>query len=483
MDTKQFADFEKEHNLFARRYGDFFYWQYIRFPLSVAIYLQSVFINVSPRQEKQNAGLSLAPFFYAALYALRDLMKFCVKRPVDVIVIDEGVRRLIDGKSVNYSIDFHEMPKGVTSKKVVSLYNYEKGMQIEDETPAAAFILSAFNKRIHDMKRKTERQLEEERFLKRLSEEINETFGVDLADAYLIDLINKYLPLRRTYLAYYRKLFKKTRPKLVTLVEYYRCEQFAALEAARELNIPTAEYQHGVTCEHICYWYEDDTPVGKALPDYMLTYGEWFDSLTKLNPITKAVPVGSPYREHQMNMYKSTPFDERAVVFYPTPAAGFEEIIAKSAELLCKKGYRAICKLHPVECDVWKSRYSLLADSEYIEVIDDKTASVYPYIFMARHHVLADTTVAYEIAGVSDRFIYVPLGVRHLQSEPFLAAQRAEGFVSPEQLVSLIEKKQGVVADGAMPIWSEDAQSNIQRFVSQMVFESPSPRKRTNVRT
>jgi adenine C2-methylase RlmN of 23S rRNA A2503 and tRNA A37 len=90
----------------------------------------------------------------------------------------------------------------------------------------------------------------------------------------------------------------------------------------------------------------------------------------------------------------------------------------------------------------------------------------------AKHHVLADTTTAYEIAAVEGRRMYVPLDVPHIESQPFLDNNMAIGVRDAKQLLQEIQntenQKDIEYNTRSEQVWRKNAKHNVESFFSQM---------------
>src|SRR5207245_9545886 len=97
----------------------------------------------------------------------------------------------------------------------------------------------------------------------------------------------------------YRRVFQKYRPRLVVYAD--DASMKGALEAARELGIPTVELQHSLVSflNVLCNYPEDSRARAAAIvPDHVFTYGEYWTNEFR-SPV-KIVPVGFPYLEERI---------------------------------------------------------------------------------------------------------------------------------------------------------------------------------------
>ena len=118
--------------------------------------------------------------------------------------------------------------------------------------------------------------------LRNLLSEINERYPISIK----IDELEKeieYIILHfKTFVKAFKFLYKIVKPKAIMVYPHYDCNCFAAVYAAKQMNIKSIEVQHGRINNHEAYCYEDLSSSGKILPDYFFTYGQWWNDNIKL---------------------------------------------------------------------------------------------------------------------------------------------------------------------------------------------------------
>jgi len=95
---------------------------------------------------------------------------------------------------------------------------------------------------------------------------------------------------------YYRKLFAKFRPKVIICINSgFFCGMFSA---AREMQVPTIELQHGASSFRTIFWsYPKSIPAshpGLSLPTAYLTYSDFWNRNTHY-PVRYSNSIGSDY--------------------------------------------------------------------------------------------------------------------------------------------------------------------------------------------
>ncbi|HIH88003.1 TPA: hypothetical protein HA344_02190 [Candidatus Bathyarchaeota archaeon] len=150
---------------------------------------------------------------------------------------------------------------------------------------AIARLQAAFNNKI---------QIENHEIL----DEIQRKYGITVDD-------EKILRLYHVKKGIYHSLYRYYKPKAIFFTEYYR--DISRVKAAKELNIPTIEVQHGIIgTEHPAYrsLLKID---GDYYPDQLLTWGETekkYDDETFFYKPHQVYPIGSYIIEYINNSYK-----------------------------------------------------------------------------------------------------------------------------------------------------------------------------------
>lgn len=155
--------------------------------------------------------------------------------------------------------------------------------------------------------------------------------------------ISKIIESHNTLVRHYTKLFKKTKPKAVFVVQ--NGIRKAIFQSANNLNITTIELQHGyIGYVHPSYSYPRSIKSGEliTLPTHFFTFSEFWTE--KINfPVRQIIPMGN-----SINSKEYTPVQREydlTFIFAHIYTTIFESVID---DLLEKKYTGKICiKLHP----------------------------------------------------------------------------------------------------------------------------------------
>ena len=148
----------------------------------------------------------------------------------------------------------------------------------------------------------------------------------------------------------------------------------------RDGGITVAEFQHGtVSPEHPAYNY-GTLPPGYAgyLPDYFLTYGDYWSEITARYPVKK-VAVGNPFLEERLKAFPPDAGRGKRilVVSQGTLSSGFAAL-ARDLRRLLPGEYALTFRLHPGEVPFRKSRFGEIEGVPGLEI--QETGDVYSAI-------------------------------------------------------------------------------------------------------
>jgi len=171
--------------------------------------------------------------------------------------------------------------------------------------------------------------------------------------------------------------------------------------AAKLNKIPVAEYQHGAISKgHDGYNVADallaNTSFHKVLPDYLLTYGNWWSNQTNM-PIKK-IPIGNPHlTESTTGLLQSTKSRTKVLVL----GDGIEtdlylELASRIYGFVQNQGLTVAFRPHPFERD--RVRSIQLPEG----VVLDTQPDIYPSLIESRVVISELSTGLFEAVGLSD---------------------------------------------------------------------------------
>lgn len=381
---------EKEFDLFSFQHKGVNYWQLVRFPLFLQ--LSYAGYHVSCQTSERSYSKEIAGVVWQTIR-----MWFAWKKlyPVDVIRLRHGFETVENGESDDHQYDYFSLGKDICIKDIYMPASYEKipkPSAVTMATAEAKIVLWKIKRKLlgaDDIDAKQKRILD--LFLSRLTE----IYGVPLSLDKLIRDIQYAVACHICYRSGFEKLFRKTTPKMILMYPHYDDQMYAAIAAAKRMGIYAVELQHGEVVGHGAFLYEDQNEAGKILPDYFLTYGQWWNDQIQLPNCMQAVAVGNPYLDYQVKKYPYKAGSKRITVFSNTISGhDMVELIASCYDEIVSLGYQVVFKLHPREVASWRTEYPFLLQHPDIEVVEN--GSIYKLIADSSVVLGVRTTVFYE---------------------------------------------------------------------------------------
>ena len=157
------------------------------------------------------------------------------------------------------------------------------------------------------------------------------------------------------YKKWYDKWFSKAKPQAIILSTHYDKNVFPAIYSAKAKGIKTIEIQHGRINSHEAYFYSDLSSTGKILPDYLFTYGQWWNTEIRLPEIVKIIAIGNPFLESKV-LPSNDAHEGIMVSVFSGPQTGvvLSKLVMNCADYFKQNDIHIMYKLHPSELLVWR---------------------------------------------------------------------------------------------------------------------------------
>ena len=475
--TQDFLHFEKERALFERNYCGFPYWQGMRIKIRMVITgLEDIYklpeITISETKRKKGRYFPLCKGY------LKDVWNYFHLKKCDILYFDQGLEgayRNVDGEIKDVYFEYFEYE----DKYQVERCYYIKGNKRNPQKPGIGVDLLLPYKlkmKIQSLlKPQNKIDPEEDEFLHSLCDDINKKYDKNISADAVIQEIQYNCDIHKIYEKYYRKILRRTRPDVIILQCHYSETLYPLYKIAKEFSVPVIELQHGHVCNHLAYNYFDTSNMGKELPDYLFTYGDFWNKQIRLPIGTKIISIGNPFLESMRTKYNEMAY-EKGIVFYSGKFSSDGRDLEKLAVNFCKKhrneGYKIYFKFHPGEASVWKDKYLLLADCEDIEIIEPNM-NIYRLFSLAKHHISVMSTVLYEAVCFDVcRYIYNFEGIKEFMVEicaPLMESGCAQKFSTIQELEDLINEKENTEFDVVEEMWKSGAKENGQKAVKEII--------------
>jgi len=206
------------------------------------------------------------------------------------------------------------------------------------------------------------------------------------------------------YKSYILKVFRRLDPRLIVVrTAAYGELNGILLKVAKENGIKTAEFQHGNIHEgHMAYNYGyavfKSEQYKKYLPDYILTFGDYWNDKIKIP--SKIITIGNPNFYESIKKYKDIKEQKDSILIISQGT--ITDRFVKIAKYLSEKlqNYRILFKLHPGEVP-FEGRYKELYKYANIEIA--KSGDIFEYIALCENIIACYSTSIYESLGFNKK--------------------------------------------------------------------------------
>lgn len=237
---------------------------------------------------------------------------------------------------------------------------------------------------------------------------------------------------------FYYLLLSFHKPKVIFSVVYY--ENVAIVSAAKSLDIPVVEVQHGVIYKyHYGYSYPyDDEKYTNVFPNYIAVFSQYWHKNIPYPKESKLLIFGNDYLSKNKQNFKK----ENSIVVVSQGIIGnyLTKFISKNIEDL--REYKIYFKIHPSEANIWRKNYPILNELsqkyQNLEIISNQR-SIAELQDISKYQIGVFSTAIYEgIERDCDTFLLYVNGIEAMES---LIVQDLAIAVHPEEsLILLLEK-------------------------------------------
>jgi hypothetical protein len=263
----------------------------------------------------------------------------------------------------------------------------------------------------------------------------------------------------------YANWFSKCRFKLLLKEDAcYGGNDIALIHAARLNNMVVAEYQHGaISRGHDAYNVADALVASKSfhkiLPEYLLTYGNWWSN--QANIPVKKIAVGNPHLSESIAALAPVAERKKKVLVL---GDGIEtdlylELASRVYEIVRNQGMTVAFRPHPFERD--RIRSMQLPSG----VVLDKHPDIYPSLIESRVVISELSTGLFEAAGISDMvFLWDTPKSRFAFPElPFQSFSTIEELEAHLNVLNFSHDSYNSIP--ADELWKPNWKQNYRRFV------------------
>lgn len=249
----------------------------------------------------------------------------------------------------------------------------------------------------------------------------------------------------------------------------YGARAIAIVHAARMAGVATAEYQHGAIAKgHDGYNVAPTLAASplfrQTLPDYLLTYGNWWSQQTNM-PVHK-LAIGNPHLTESLKQFSAGTGPSKHVLVL---GDGIEtqlylELAANIHTIVGKYGYSTLFRPHPLE----RERIKTLAMPA--GVVLDSNGDIYTSLQQVSAVVSELSTGLFEAVGLVDKVLLWEtdksrFAFPELPFSSFSSMQELEMLLSCDDVFS-----------GGSPstiqtheLWQPDWEANYRNFVENII--------------
>lgn len=461
-----FFRIEKEMNLFSLKYKEVHYWQLLRMGLLKKITVKD--LHIISADKNRNFKNEIIKTFKEA----KRMKKIYLEMPkADIVQIRPCVTVTKDNQLDDHQFDYISLKDRYAVLDLYTLGNYVNVNECVEYDLAQAeneLIKWKIKRKLFGASHLPINQRKElEIFLKK----INKIYGTNFSIESLLHEAQYAIQCHKVYKKWFQRYLKKISPKLIMEYPHYDEHMFAANAAAKELGIKVIEMQHGRINAHEAYWYEDQSQIGKLLPDYFFTYGEWWNEQINLPEFCKAIPVGNVYLEKQVATYKKEKKDHLVISVFSNPQNGktLSEFIYSIQDYCLEQNVEILYKLHPNESKVWRTEYPRLSEMKNTKIYD--SGSVYDVLSQSDVTIGINSTVFFEALAYEDLQIYIYTIGDYEGMKPLIENKMATAVITPEEFLEKISRKETykTISDVGKSLWKDNAEDNIYEKLKNII--------------
>lgn len=385
MNLEGFIKVEKKYDLLNANVDGYYFWVYLRAELAWAYEKKQEHLMEAHEQEHEKIGNRLKCEGKRIINILKKSR--IPKGRCDLLVLNHPRRVLVDKwyECIYTDSIVEQIENAVVLEEPYQNIHYTpartKKMVYTDIVDWNSYVYCVVQRYFHSDRYQKNKE-EMLRAIRKPIEELNQIYGVDIKEEQFGDTLIFGFCMYKAEKAYYSKVIRKLRPKVIMEVVSYNRKCMVVNEIAADMKIPTIELQHGtIGEEHIAYNYLPNHYV-KQFPIYIFVFSDYWKNKAKF-PIKEEniIAVGYPYLEKMAEKFQKKRYandNRKTILFLSSGPIGdkLSKIAIDLEEILDPQKYHIIFKLHPGEYARWRERYPSLQNTN-IEVVDNNKINLY----------------------------------------------------------------------------------------------------------
>jgi len=274
----------------------------------------------------------------------------------------------------------------------------------------------------------------------------------------------------------FQRVLDRVKPKIVFLEDGSYGDRSNAISEMKQRGILVVEPQHGwIGPAHAAYNFGGamrTTELSRCLPDVLLTFGEFWSSMTRYP--AEVVAIGKPHLESmtaRLQPLQARPRD----VLVVSSVYDVDKMVKFTLDLRdsLPTGWRVLFRPHPSERASATSIYKGLVGQPHVAF--DQTADVNESLALVRGVVGVASTVLYEALAFECKVFVIDSPLADLYAADSAFGTRIANREDISRVASQLAREEIVPAASAMEaqshldsVWKPNAVENFHRFVERV---------------
>lgn len=454
----QFFELEKKYQLFDLEFHGTAFWQLVRVNILKSIKLYGS--SVPNKKPERNYFLLIKGTFMESIrqkHRITSIPQARLLRIRPCITVNKN------GAPEDHQYDYLKLPEEVKTLDLYALGDYtsvHECAQYNMAVPEMALIIWKIRRKLWNPMKLGEDQ---RRTLISFINEVNQIYQTELCLSQIEYLIFYCIKSFSLYVKWYHRIYQQSCPKAILVYPHYDEHMFSAVSAARRLGIKSIEIQHGRINSHEAYYYSDNTNTGKYSTDYFFVYGQWWEKQIRMPVQTKILVTGNVYLETQAKKYQPIKNTIKEILAFSGPETGAElsQFIMNCMPYIRNSNRKVVFKLHPNECQIWRKAYPWLIAEDRLQIIEDRTKSIFELLATADYIIGINSTTLFEATLYSGKKIFVLNRCDIAAMEPLIRLGAAQCVNTEQEFCEAISDTSDISLQGNKAfrslLWEPDA--------------------------
>ncbi len=398
--SKSYLDFEITNKLFQRKIKDQNYWDFVRYPVFMEVF--NVYKGKKKPyifNKKQKNSTFKIPFvsMLSIFHLFKGILKiFLSKSKYDIIFYSTGGRKKIENNYVNPYCFYHLKSLSSSYKILVIETTKFNDRSFEKIDCDYVYIPLKSARLLSLLKPKGKASIEIEKLKIKFIDQLNMNINIKpiIKNNYYTQItLNKII----------NKILNYTKPKIMGFVNDGNSKFF--IKAAKDMNIPIFELQHGdVSKFDMVSSYPDKIDGDTWIQDQIYIFGDYWKDRYNIN--SKKISIGNPIFDKFKNRYAfDKKLDQKIILCISVNSIDFAKFVLKASQKYQSGTF--LFKLRDSEFKNWEKNYPFLKNTDNFKVINNNDIHLYDLIAKSSYIVTTISTVIYESLSLNTNVIVI----------------------------------------------------------------------------